>query len=305
MKILLFSKNKDIELALKKLGHKVIIYDENRLLSLGQKDLDKLIEDANKSDFFLFETGGVMFENQLNFLFSLNGFVRVMSAIKCKKVFYYTDKIWGLGGPWMAQIIPNADYGFVNDDTWLRRQIISNVFPLHLGVSNKEPEKGEFKKELSGDMAFMGDIFGPIENFVSYLKKEYGRRLKVYEPVEGKELADLCASNKIIIFPRFPSDDFFWTDTIYKILCNGGFLVYPRLEGLKEEGFISGKHYISYGSRTELTDIIEHFTDSKNEEERLKIAVQGKKFVLDNFRYSQRFKKMFDTIKEEMIKKNG
>jgi len=292
----------NIETALKKLG-KVISYDERTLLTMKPEELNKLITDANKSDFFIFRTGGVLTTNNLEFMFSLEGFGRLLQEMKCVKIFFFTDKVWGLSGTWMGQIIPKIDYGFINDDTWLRRQVIENVFPLHLGIGDKEPEKGEIKEELKGDIAFIGDVFGIREEFVSYLKKEYKRRFKVFEPKEGKEFADICASTKIIISPRFPSDDFYWEDRIYKTLAYSGFLVHPRLEGLKEEGFISGQHYISYKSREELKDIVDHFTDPKNEEERLRIIEQGKKFVRENFLYSKRMKDMFSKIKLEMAKK--
>ena len=110
----------------------------------------------------------------------------------------------------------------------------------------------------------------------------------------------MCATAKIIVSPRYPYDDFFWTGSFYNTLANKGFLVFPRLEGLMEEGFEDGVQFTGYTNYAEMIEIINWFLDPKNEKakEGLKtIPVQGQDFVIKNFTLKDRLEVLLKVVK--------
>lgn len=287
MKIL-FLKSKtriddDIEIALKNLGHKVMIpkeFDFKKILGKSYKN----------ADLFFFTRGLVETTVPFDFYNTLKRLQILLQNIECKKVFWFTDKVIWLSEEWMEGIIPFVDYGFLNDDTWVRRHSFDNISPLHLGV--QDIEKGKFKKEYESEIAFNGSIHGPRVGFAEGFKKLHGDKFKIYN-VQGKEFADLCASVKILIAPRFPTDEFYWSDRIYKTLATGGFIIYPKLYGMD---LVDGKHYIGYNSWDECIDAVNHFIKPENEKERKKIAEQGREEVIKKYTFEKRLKELFSKI---------
>ena len=118
----------------------------------------------------------------------------------------------------------------------------------------------------------------------------------MFNGVWGNDFYDVCQTAKIIVAPQFPEDDFYWSDRIYRVLGAGGFLIHPRLYGLKQENFENKKHYITYHTWNELVFHLEHFLKPEYDKERRKIAQQGKEFVLKHFTYNQRLKEIFKKI---------
>lgn len=277
--------SKDIEEALKKLGHNV--------LTINDQDfkMDELITNANICDMFLFHQGGVSTDNEYEFRLSLARLHTILQSIKTKKTLWFVDKVWGSSDLMMESIVSMVDWAFINDDTWVRRHKYPNVSTLHCGVGKKRP-LGKFNKELECDIAFIGKVYGTRTVFVENLRQQFGRRFKVFQGVHDKEFDDLCQSVKIIVSPNFPMDDFYWSNRIYKILGCGGFLIHPRLFGLKEEGFIEGKHYVGYKSWNELLFHLDHFLKPENHNELNSIAQNGRDFVHKNFNYIKRLKEL-------------
>lgn len=276
---------KDIESSLKKLGHKVE--------SINDRDFDfkDLLGKTKKADLFLFNQGGVYTENEMYYSVSVQRLKQMLAAITCKKVCWFTDKVWFLNNNTMEDIIPLTDYVFLNDDTWVRRHKYPNVFPLHMGLGSAL--KGNPSKEYVSDIAFYGTVYGFNKPFIEFLKKEYGSRCKVFHELQGQDLADLMVSTKMVFTPVQPYDEFYWSERIYQILGHQGVALFPRLTGLEEEGFVAGKHYLGYKRTQDLKEIIDYYLLKPQELET--IAKEGYEFV-QKFSYKSRLKEMFTLI---------
>ena len=285
------SLDEEIEYSLIKLGHEVVSIDDEKF------EPDDVIKQANESDLFLFRTGGVSTDSQVDFYNDIVRLQYMLNSIKSKKVFWFLDAVMGLGLTWMQQVIPMVDYGLLNDDTFLRRNVIENCFPLHLGCTDRQIPKGKINPKYKGEIAFCGAIYLEQDPWLEALKKEYGKRFKLYKDLDGQNFADLCTSNKVVVSQRIPNTDFFWSDKLYKTLANGGLLVYPRLHGQLEEGFSNGVQYVNYSMFEELVSAINYFLDEKNEEIRQNVIKVGKEFVLANYKFSDRLKELFEIIK--------
>jgi len=279
--------SEDIEKALRKLGYKVD----------GIKEFDEkeIIEKAKDVDMLFFTRGMVDTSSPSNFQLTLSRLQKLLSnpELKCKKVFWLPDNIIWLVEGWIETVAIWADYGFLNDDTWRRRHGYDNLFPLHLGASSTK--QGKYRKEYESDVAFIGNIYGPRVSLVEGLKKMYGDRFKIYPPkgISDENFADICASSKVMIAPRFPADEFYWTNDIYNVLGAGGLMIHPRLYGLDLE---DGKHYVGYSSWDEFLDIINHFINPENEKEREEIAKAGRKEVIKNCTLESRLKELISRL---------
>ena len=280
MKILYLQNSflgKEIEKALKNLGHKVIVLNEDA-------DVQNIIDIANKSDLFLFHKG-VKAEGHFDFQVTLARFQNILERIKCKKVLWFMERVWGLNEPYLDEIKSFVDKIYLTDGTFIRQNQEDFTF-LPVGAELRE---GKYNKELECDVAFTGQIYG-IRSFVfNSLKQKLGRKFRIFNNIWEQDFADLCATAKIIIAPKFTSNDFYWTNRIYQTLACGGFLIHPRLQGLIEEGFIAGEHYIDYSSIEDLEFAIESFLKPEAEEARKQIAKKGKEFV-SQFTWEERLK---------------
>jgi len=265
--------DKDIIKALKKLKHKVILVE----------DLDF----KETADLFLFRNTIIPTDSFPDFFNKLIELQKVLTGLKYKKALWFTDKVMGLGQDLLETIIPLVDATFLNDDTWIRRHDYK-IYPLHLAAGDME--EGKYEKKYDVDIAYNGIVYPPMANWVGNMKHIFGSRFKLFN-VSGKDFADLCASAKIMIIPRFLFDDFYWDDKIYKTLALGGFVIHPRLYGMDLK---DGEHYISYDSLTELVDATNWFL--KYPPERDSIVSKGMAEVKKNFTYKNRLKELLSKI---------
>ncbi len=300
MKILYFAdfseKNKlkrenEIKTALEKLGHTVLPIDENDF------DIKNLIEQANKGDLFFFHHGGVITDTPLNFQLTITRLETILKNIHCKKAFWLFDKVMGFGDTFVTNVAPLVDAGFLNDDTWIRRHKYANLYPMHLAWGENLPPTGKYKKEFDNDVVFIGSVYGLREQFVMSMKEEFGDRFKVYNNKYGEDFADMCESSKIIVSPKFPFDDFFWSDRVYRTLIVKGFLIHPRLEGLKEE-FRQKYVFETYGCWDELVDKIHFWLRPENKTERDNISQRGRNFVFERFAFSNRLRDILEIVNQ-------
>lgn len=284
----ILKRENDILEALKKMGHKVFPIDETNF------DMKTLIETANKSDLFFFHHGGITTTTFFDFQLSLMRLDTILKNLACKKAFWFFDKAIGMGENFLEAIIPIVDYGFLNDDTWIRRNKYANIYPIHLAFGGITPMIGKYRKEYDYDIVFMGSVYESRVPFIESMKEAFGDRFKIYNDKFGQDFADMCKSAKIIISPKSPFDDFFWSDRVYRTLIAEGFLIHPKLEGLKEE---FGKNILeTYNSWDELIDKIKYWLKPDKQKERQEIAEKGREFVRKRFSYFGRLKEIMDII---------
>ena len=249
--------------------------------------MKNLIEEGNKSDLFFFHRGGIVTTNLMDFQLSLMRLDTILKNLTCKKAFWFFDKVVGMGENFLESIIPSVDFGFLNDDTWIRRHKYANLYPMHLAFG-KIPT-GKYRKEYDHDIVFMGSVYPSREPFMDSLKEVFGDGFRVYSDKFGQDFADICKSAKIVVSPGSPFDDFYWSDRVYLTLASGGFLIHPKLEGLKEE--LGNNVFETYNSWEELVDKIRYWLDPINNSKRQNIVKSGRKLILEKFAYINRVRR--------------
>lgn len=289
--------DEDVMQGFKDLGHEVIAFDDREF------DMNELLLATYSADLFLFHKGGVLENSSDNYLDNMNVYQKTLERLKsilmripktCAKAFWYVDKIYDGRQVFIESILPLVDFAFLTDDTFIRRHTYRNIFPLKQGAVDR---KGTYKKIYDCDIAYIGSVYGARQEFVHVLNKEYGDRFRVYTNIRGDDFNDLCASAKIIVSPHYPLDDFYWGDRIYRVLGSGGFMVHPKLYGMKEEeGLIDGKHYVGYGNYYDLVEKINMFLDSDNKEIRERIAKEGHDYAITNLNYKVKCQKIIDVL---------
>lgn len=269
----------NIKDAFEQLGHKVIAVNEKDIETLPKYD----------GDILLFHKAGVGKHIELE------RWVQMLNHIVYKKVMWYLDPIDLAQGrdQYIETMIAYIEHGFLVDDTWRRRHKFKNLHSLKEGIGTIY--KGEPKEKLKCDIAFAGSVYGGREDFVNFLKYEYGDRFKIFNNAFNQDLADLCVSAKITVAPDFPTNEFYWSSRIYLTLGLGGFMVHPDSYGLKGE-FEEGKHFAGYKGTKELTSTINYYL--KNEEARKAIQKEGQKKCLETATFKHRVKQMLDKIYE-------
>lgn len=282
---------KHIKYAFEQLGHEVIIKDE------ASFDIDDIVKTCrDEGDMFLFHKGGEAFDVELPDL------IELLNKITIPKVFWYFDKVFdGDRENWMHTVIPYVEHGFLTDETWVRRQNYENISVLRQGIGNEDVSLGKEDDEFKYDVVFFGTIYDEHRSaFVRGLQETYGDRFRVFSDVFGRELFDACASAKVIVSPRSPQDDFYWSSRVYMMTGSGGFLIYPKLEALKEE-FEPGKEIVMYASGHQLKDKIDYYLKPENEEERKAIQKAGYEKCINNYTYQNRVETLVERLKVDGI----
>jgi|TARA_R100001530_G_scaffold127734_1_gene97065 hypothetical protein len=279
---------KHIVFSLEKLGHEVTQIDEKDF------DVDEIVKTCRGKDLLLFHKGGQAFDVELPEL------IELLNKVTIPKVFWYFDKVFdGEREHWMHTVIPYIDHAFLTDGTWIRRQNYPNITYLNQGIGDEDTSLGEFKEEYACDIAFFGSVYGAQrESFVRGLQETYGDKFRIFSNVFGRDLYDACASVKIIVSPRTPQDDFYWSSRVYMTTGSGGFMLYPKLEGLKEE-FKKDEEVAMYATGHQLKDKIDYYLE--NEEERKKIQIAGYKKTITDYTYSKRLETLIHTLVKNKI----
>ena len=266
-----------------------------KFLDIKEFSAEQVVKESKNSDLFLFHAQ-IPTSDDVEMMLMIEQIQAVLQKIECKKALWFMEKVWLGKGAVIEGILPLVDYAFLTDDTWVRR-MNEKIYPLSQ-ASPIKPLVGEFKKELQCDIAYVGNIYGIREQEYQFLHEKFGLGIKFFQDKFGQDLANLCQSAKIMIIPRFPFDDFYWSERIYEYLSMGAFVIQQRTYGLKEEGFEDGKHYIEYESDKDLIPLVESMLSKEGEEARKGIALAGKDFV-KNYTYRERIKEMLKIIQNE------
>jgi hypothetical protein len=277
-----YSTEKLIKKAFEELGHQVITFDER---SVNAPTILRTAKETN-ADLFLFHKGN-------RWGFGLDQLIELLFRLTCKKAFWYFDPINNIPERemWMQNVIPFVDKGFLTNGTWIKQHTYDNLVWLLQGCE-KEP-LGKKRKEYECDIAFTGSVYGGREIFINALKKKYGDKFKVFSDVFGDDFRDLCASAKIMISPKFPSNNWFWSNRIYKTIGAGGFMLHPYCEGLKDH-FIAGKEYEDWRDEDELFMKIDYYLS--HEKERKAIQKAGYERAIKDHTYIERIKQLIKEL---------
>lgn len=269
---------------------------EHEVIAINDRTINykELIDKSQNVDMLLTLHGGIDTTGDFQFAASLERLKQYLTIVKCKKVWWMPDKMWFLNDKLGEQITPLMDYAFFNDGNWVRRHKYKNAFELHMGAEPKP--KGKYRKEYDLEVAFAGAVYNFRKPFLDRLRQEYGNKFKIFSDIWGQDFLDLCKSAKFIFSPPVPNDEFYWDNRIYETLSAGGCLVYPKLYGLKEEGFTAGFHYLGYKRWDDLLGILRMYSDNK--EERDDVAEMGESFVYSFCTYDRRIKTLMDKVNE-------
>ncbi len=250
---------------------------EVQFFDIKQFDMQKLIEGANNSDVFLFHAQ-IPTADEVTQMLIVERIQLVLRSVKCKKVLWFMEKVWMGKAQIIERLLPEVDCAYFADETWTRRIKEEKVFALHPGAPIKSL-RGKFKPELLCDIAYIGQMYGVRPREYEFLKEKLGDAIKFYDNKYGQDLADLCASAKVILTPRFPFDDYYWSDRIYTYLAMGALVVHQRSQGLKDEGFEDGKHFFEYERDQDLIALLGTLLEPGAEKTRKLVAKNGKEFV--------------------------
>jgi hypothetical protein len=284
-----------------------VVPDKNILKSLQKRfevkkidvrkfNLKRSIRDIMGCDLFLFH-GQMGNFDKATYYYVLGNLKLLLEGTSAKKVLWMFDKIWFDKFGLLLEFEPIVDKVLVSDGTWMKRFDADKIHTLHPAAPDK-PFKGKFRKEFACDIAYFGTVYGDRERELDFIKKIFGSRVKVFNNKFGKDFADLCKSAKIVMIPRYPFDDFFWSDRIYNVLACGGFPVCQRSYGLDEQGLVEGKHYMAYNSEPELVTTLKMMLDKSQNKSRKLMAEQGQRFVMKNHTYNHRIDEILSILNE-------
>jgi hypothetical protein len=230
-----FCTESDLAWSLEHLGHEVIRVPEDKgtIAELQASVLD--------ADMFLWvHTHGwdsITHEQMC-------GFLKFLKERGIPSVFFHLDRYFGIPEReerigvdpcWKCDFVFTADGG--NDENFWARGV--NHFWMQPGIVERGIHFGFPRGDLRCDVAFVGAGAGyhacyPFRaELLTFLHARYGPRFKHFEGVREQQLNDVYASAKVCIgdhifagVPRYASD------RLPETCGRGGFLLYPRFEGL-------------------------------------------------------------------------
>jgi hypothetical protein len=251
--------------AFEELGHEVLRLPQERVI----------LDDLPEGDVLLYHKGGKLIHE-------------VLQKIKYLKVCWYFDKIWAERINFFHRIYPVTDIIFMTDGTWASKFDKCKV--LRQGIGNIS--KGKVTN-YEIDVAFIGSLYHDRVEWFNRLSDKFN--VKNINNAFNQDLNNLCASIPIIVAPKYPQDNDYWSNRPYLITGSGGFLIHPYLRGLYEEW---GDNLVYYKDDQDLYQKIDFYL--KNPFEREKRRKQMVNFCRKNFTYKQRVEELICLIKESI-----
>lgn len=202
-----------------------------------------------------------------------------------KTACWYFDKVeWEPAKhrrvPYIKEVLEEADFLFMTDETWAMENPNPKIRILRQGIGDPAPGTPE-PRDL--DVAFVGNPYWGRDEWCQEMMAKYGDRFKIYSHKFNRELNDLCASVPIFTCPKYPSDNYYWSNRVYLLVGSGAFLIHPYLEGLHKEW---GDNLVYYKDIDELHALIAYYL--AHPEEREAKRKQMYDFCVNNFTYTHR-----------------
>lgn len=286
---------------LEDLGAEVIRLQENR------STLETIEERSTGADMLLYtRTWSLPYPLQAIEMF------RRLEAAGTVTASFHLDLYLGLvreatldGDPfWATQLVLTPD-GAASSEAEFARRGINHVWSPP-AVFDRECVPGTFRAQFAHDVVFVGSYPYPHpewpyrDQLVEWVSATYGAGYQRYggqaTVIRNEPLNDLYASAKVVVgdscnpgnHPRY------WSDRLTETLGRGGFLIWPRIDGVEELGFVDGEHFRVYelGDFDELKSLIDHYI--AHPDEGRAIANAGQVFVREHHTYRNRMARLME-----------
>lgn len=209
----------------------------------------------------------------------------VMRTIRYPKVFWYFDLVdWpdpSLSSRnstrinWMKKIMDVADLGFCTDGDWVDKKNSNRLIYLPQGADERvagygtPPDPGD---ELPPPILFTGIRAGGGRDRVSFVDEMTVNYRQAFNHVSSgvyrEELRDLIARSKIVLAPKSPVSDRYWSNRVYNALGFGAFMLHPYSYGLSQQ-YKDGQEIIFYHSMLELHNHLKFYISADEERQRI------------------------------------
>lgn len=281
--------------ALLKQGHSVRVLDEKDLLK-------------NPSALFYFKDADLVLFHKWNDLTTLSRFRESATALV---VCWYFDLVDWLDSTlvhrcntrkrFMRGIEGEVDLILCTDGDWAKGKPKYQI--LRQGTTYLEDIPAEdatylnVKKDIDILMLGIGKGGGSQrESFVNEMKRKYRRKFSVVERgVYLARAADLIQRAKIVVCPDSPVTDLYWSNRVYHMVGQGGFVLHYQSKGLRME-YHDGKHLVFYTDRADLHNKIEYYLQDSTRAERDTIAIHGAVHTRDNYTYNHRVAQLIERV---------
>lgn len=247
-----------------------------------------------------------------------------MRSLNCPRVFWYFDLVEGddpalrvrydRRRTWMEQVTPLCLVGFCTDGDWVAKNP-EKLVHLPQGADGRVAGPGNrtLNKHGPADVLFFGGALWGNGSYCGPKRAEWGRwafntfreRLRIVgdcdpsQRVVRRDLANLIADSKIVLCPDTPASDRYWSNRVFLSCGFQGFVVHPECALLRQY-YDFGEELVTYRSRDELKDVVEHYLDPARDGERLRIARAGYERTAEEHLYKHRCAELVAEVKRRL-----
>lgn len=228
-------------------------------------------------------------------------------------VAIHLDRYWDLDREheihdspwWRSKYVFSADGG--NQERFKAAGV--NHHWLRPGVFAPECVKGSLKGQYRKDVAFVGSWknyhaeWPWRQELIQWLEATYRQRFRLWprgNAIRGRELSNLYASVKVVVGDSCFADTArnYWSDRPYETLGRGGFLLFPKVDGLNRD-YEDNVHLRLYevGNFKGLKELIDHYLSASDE--RKQISDEGFGHTRKFHTYHHRMREMFAVLAGE------
>lgn len=273
-----------ISFALTKLGHEVVKFSE----TCSHRDVNK-----SGADFLLCHHWGS---------------VGLLQMVRLPRVFWCFDLIDYPDDPslaprcsnrinWARRMAEVCQLGFMTDGDWVKRNG-GNLRWLPQGFDERLDGKYQANHQSPSTIIFTGTRNGGYKrsSFVREMEVRYAGQFRhVQGGVYRERLGEEIAGHRIVVAPDGPVTDDYWSNRVWNTLGLGGFLIHPYCAKLALM-YQDGDDLVFYRDRRDLHEKIAKYLPMQ--EERGRIALNGKEITVFEHLYRHRVAKLVDQVRE-------